>query len=449
MKVRFGLFLPIAAWLLASIAASLWATRYPARLDLTRHNVYSLSEASREIAAAVPRPVEITFFHDARSQAMRDARHLLEQLAAASSKITLRVSDPVKHPALAEAFDVRFAGTTVLDSGGRRVTVYGATETEFVNGLIRATRSGAVRLCATTGHVESDPYSLESHDHSEAGGHAHHDHSSGGRALRIHERHGLGMARRALETLGYTVEDRRLTEGEEPLRGCSIALVASPQVRFLPEEVAHLERFLAAGHGALLLLEPGIESGLESILANYGLELSTTPVRDPARHYGTDPATPAVSDYPRHRITRNLPLTFFPGVAALAPTDNYREQRVSVAPLLESSPESRLAGDPAPAARTLGVSVRTNDGRGPIVVTGDGDFATNTYFHVLGNGQLFLNAVNALAENEDLIDLVPRHYQDATIELTNRQMLATFLVATVALPSVLLLIGGFVWWRGR
>ena len=27
-------------------------------------------------------------------------------------------------------------------------------------------------------------------------------------------------------------------------------------------------------------------------------------VRDPERHYWTDPATPAVSDYARHRITR-------------------------------------------------------------------------------------------------------------------------------------------------
>ncbi|NNL85516.1 MAG: GldG family protein, partial [Myxococcales bacterium] len=301
-------FLPILATLLAGCAANLWAMRSDQRFDLTDHGVYSLAPESREIAEAIDQPVSVTFFYDGRSRSMRDARELLESLAAASPRIELRVADPAHQPALAERYGVRFAGTAVFESGGRTVTTHGATETEFVNGLIRATYTGAQRICFTSGHVESDPHSLESHDHAEGesfGHHHHGDHSSGGRPLRIHERHGLGMARQALATLGYEIVAVSLTRGDAPLEHCSLLVVASPQVSFAAREIQHVETFLDGGGAALLLLEPGITTGLELLLARYGISISEEPVRDPAEHYGTDVRSPAVTNYPRHRLTRN------------------------------------------------------------------------------------------------------------------------------------------------
>jgi hypothetical protein len=40
-------------------------------------------------------------------------------------------------------------------------------------------------------------------------------------------------------------------------------------------------------------------------------------------------------------------------------------------------------------------------------VIGDVDFATNSFFHFLGNGNLFLNTINYLAAQENLIGLGP------------------------------------------
>jgi ABC-type uncharacterized transport system involved in gliding motility auxiliary subunit len=82
-------------------------------------------------------------------------------------------------------------------------------------------------------------------------------------------------------------------------------------------------------------------------------------------------------------------------------------------------------------------------------VIGDVDFATNSFFHVLGNGNLFLNTINYLAAQENLIGLEPRTYDLPRLSVTNRQIKATFVLAVMLLPALLALAGVAVWWRQR
>jgi ABC-type uncharacterized transport system involved in gliding motility auxiliary subunit len=99
------------------------------------------------------------------------------------------------------------------------------------------------------------------------------------------------------------------------------------------------------------------------------------------------------------------------------------------------------------ALRRLGAG---DDGAGPgsrLAVAGDSDFATNSFFHIMGNGALFLNAVNYLAAQENLIGLQPRTAELPRINLTNRQMKATFVLSVLLVPALLALIGTVVWWR--
>jgi ABC-type uncharacterized transport system involved in gliding motility auxiliary subunit len=82
-------------------------------------------------------------------------------------------------------------------------------------------------------------------------------------------------------------------------------------------------------------------------------------------------------------------------------------------------------------------------------VIGDVDFATNSFFHFLGNGNLFLNTINYLAAQENLIGLEPRTYDLPRLSVTNRQIKATFVLAVMLLPALLALAGVAVWWRQR
>ena len=84
-----------------------------------------------------------------------------------------------------------------------------------------------------------------------------------------------------------------------------------------------------------------------------------------------------------------------------------------------------------------------------VVVVGDSDFATNSFFSIMGNGTLFLNAVNYLAAQENLIGLEPRTYDVPRVNLTNRQMRATVFLSVILVPALLALIGMAMWWRRR
>ena len=87
--------------------------------------------------------------------------------------------------------------------------------------------------------------------------------------------------------------------------------------------------------------------------------------------------------------------------------------------------------------------------RSRIAVVGDSDFATNSFFHIMGNGTLFLNTVNYLAAQENLIGIPPRTHDLPRVNLTNRQMKGTFFLSVVLIPALLAVVGTAVWWRQR
>jgi ABC-type uncharacterized transport system involved in gliding motility auxiliary subunit len=88
-------------------------------------------------------------------------------------------------------------------------------------------------------------------------------------------------------------------------------------------------------------------------------------------------------------------------------------------------------------------------GHSRIVVVGDSDFATNSFFHIMGNGNLFLNSVNYLAARQDLIGVEPRTYDLPRVNLTNRQMKGTFFLSVILIPALLAAVGFAVWWKQR
>ncbi|MEZ5652757.1 MAG: Gldg family protein [Burkholderiaceae bacterium] len=454
--------MPLVATLLAAVAFNQWVLSHPWRFDLTPSGVYSIGPETLRVIRSLKSPVRITYFYTLTNRSLVDAKLLLEQYAQASPLIDVQAFDPVVHPAQAQKFQIRFPGSAVFETEGRRTVVNGGTEVDFTNGLIRAQRGSGQAVCFTDGHLEADPFSLSTHDHFEGG--MAHDHSSGGRRLEVHERHGAGMARQALEALGYRVRRVVLLQGPAQLQGCHVLVIAAPRTPFLPREVDSVDAFMADGGRAVMLLDPLYEAGLSGTLAAFGVRHDANRVLDTNSHYWTDPATPAVSSYLRHKITRDLALTFFPGVSSLSPVGRQPPPGVSVFPLVMTSERAKVAAlegmpskvDDDERARSLMVlatrrsSAGTQSPQSQLIVAGDGDFMTNSFYPVLGNGQLFLNAVSYLADNEQLIDIAPRTYQLPSIRLSNRQMQFTFLLSTVLMP---LLAIGFIlvhrWRRGR
>jgi hypothetical protein len=435
------------------------------------------------------KPVHITFFHD---PLMRESVELYELIAKQTSKVSVEFYDPNLNPAQARLRGVQFAGTSLMESEDRKLQVNGGSESDIVNGILRVSMGVQQTVCFLDGHREADPFSLESHDHLE--GAPGHSHGLGAQYV-LHQQHGMAKARNALESMNYKLEKFSLMRksSADSLSHCSLLVVAGPKLALLPPEVAAIRAFLSAGGNAFFMLEPFVRTGLEPVLREYGIVVDDDIVLDESSHFWADPSSPAVTDYNFHQITRDLPLTFFPGARSLSPTSE-PIPGVNVTPLANSSKQSfgetdsRRAkfdkGIDLPGPTTLmAVAIRrpmaaddplyrslqeqlqgplpkgapkkiqgprnTATGRSRIVVAGDSDFATNSFFHIMGNGNLFLNTVNYLAARQNLIGVEPRTYDLPQVNLTNRQMKGTFFLAVVLIPALLAVIGTAVWWRQR
>ena len=468
------------------ISVAYLSVQVPVRYDMTAARIYSLSAPTVEMLKRLEKPVHIVFFHDPM---MRETVEIYQLVDRQTDKVTVEYYDPMLNPAQARMRGVEFAGTAIYESEGRRLQINGPSETDIANGILRVSQGKQQIVCFLDNHGEPDPFSLESHDHTE--GDAGHSHGLGTKVVK-HERHGMAKARHGLENMNYVVEKISLLQGENKLSRCAVLVVAGPKAALLTNEVKAIDRYLADGGNALFMLDPFIRSGLEPVVRQYGVILDDDIVIDGASHFWTDVSAPAVTDYNRHEVTRDLPLTFFPGVRSLSPTPE-RVPGTSVRPLINSSKQSHgqtnreraevnqgkdKAGPltlmvavnrrPEFVASTEAVVRKLRDEQAPsessapntttsgtpvvrsrVAVIGDSDFATNSFFHILGNGTLFLNTVNYLASQENLIGLEPRTYDLPHVNLTNRQMKGTFFLSIILIPALMAVVGIAVWWRQR
>ena len=76
-----------------------------------------------------------------------------------------------------------------------------------------------------------------------------------------------------------------------------------------------------------------------------------------------------------------------------------------------------------------------------MVVVGTSNFPINAYFPQQGNGNLFLNMVSWLAQEEDLISIRPKPQDDRRMLLSQSQLTMIKLVTIVILPGIALVVG--------
>jgi ABC-type uncharacterized transport system involved in gliding motility auxiliary subunit len=73
----------------------------------------------------------------------------------------------------------------------------------------------------------------------------------------------------------------------------------------------------------------------------------------------------------------------------------------------------------------------------------------NNIIRFNGNRDLFLNMMNWLSSDEDLISIRPKEPEDRRISLNQRQMKVIFYSSVLAIPLLVVAGGLWVWWRRR
>jgi ABC-type uncharacterized transport system involved in gliding motility auxiliary subunit len=336
-----------------------------------------------------------------------------------------------------------------------------AEDRDLALGILRLTRAEEKTICFGAGHGEYDVDNMEYHTHFE-GVHSH-SHGAEGIGVVLMEQHGVGRLRRALESLGFSPRKVVLATAGRVPADCAAFVEAGPRTLYSPPETRALEDYLAAGGAALLLydIDFPVEPRLAALFARAGVRVADGAVSDPLDHYFTDEQMVAVTRYAAHPVTRGLALTFYPGAR---PLEVLPAPGVTVTPLFQSSAESVLrpvrgpAAAPAEPRRGAHVLAIAAEGTWPgaaaprpfrLVVIGDADFASNSFFPYMSNSDLALAALAWLVGEERAPTMKPPVEVLPTVILTNRQVQGIFVFSVVVLPGLAVVTGGVVWWRRR
>jgi ABC-type uncharacterized transport system len=457
--VRLGL---VVAALAVTLAANVAVYRHDAHLDFTREQAFTPSREAEDVVRSVQEPVQIVYFYQKDNPAGRSAVTMLELLGRLNRRLDVETVDIDRNPARAGALGVRLYNTAVIRAGENKVEVISTDDREIALGILRALRRRQPVVCFATGHGEYDIDNFEFHTHFE--GAQGHSHNSEGAGVVQMEQHGLGRLRRAVEKLGLATRKVELAAGRPLPAECNALIDANPRTPYAPPEADSLRRYLQAGGSFMLLVEPdyAIEPTMAALLGEAGARVGDGVVVDPVDHYFTDEQMIAVTRYANHPVTRSQALSFYPGVRPVEPAPG---ADVKATALFTSSPQSWVVHDrlrfreeaaKAPRrAQPLAVaaegSLAGSTGRPfRLIVVGDADFASNSFFPYLANADIVLAGISWLLHEDRLPTLKPPVEVLPQVTLTNAQVRWIFILTVILLPGAVALTGAGVWlWRRR
>ena len=438
---RFALRLQgmVAVLLFVAVVGLLGALahRYDQRFDWTANGRNSLSDASRQVLARLPEPVSATAFVRPNPELRANIDDLLQRYVAASVKFTVSFVNPDQAPARVKELGIRTDGTVVLELAGRREKLEQLDEQAVTSALMRLSRSGERQLVFLAGHGERSPDGQANHD--------------------------LSSFTAALREQGVQATRPDPATGKD-LPAAATLVITAPAVDLTADEVAAVQRFIAAGGNLLWLADPGPLHGLEPVAAELGLRFVPGTIIDPvgqaiagSAHFAI--ATP--DNYRAHAALTNFDfMTLYPLAAGI---EHDEKPPWAATDLIEFASEGWAETGPIEATVAFD---EAQDRRGPfvlataftrpqgereqrVVVVGDGDFLSNAYIGNGGNLNLGLNLVNWLSADEGLVNVPPRTAADTDLTLSRDHSLLIGFGFLFVMPAAFAAAGLGVWLRRR
>jgi ABC-type uncharacterized transport system involved in gliding motility auxiliary subunit len=450
---RSRLLLRLQSWLFALLFIGLvgllaWlSTQYVYQADWSAGSRNTISDDTRTLLDGMEQGISITAFAREDELLRRQIQGLVSSYQRFKPDITLEFVNPDTAPERVRAQGISSDGELVVSYQGRSENVQTLSEQQLTNSLLRISRQDERWIVFLSGHGERDPHGEANFD--------------------------LGAFGKELERQGIRLQTVNLAESDIP-ENTHLLVIAGPRVSLLPGEVSLLGNYVDLGGNLLWMAEPGRTAGLEPLAEQLGIEFLPGVIVDAStRMFGIEnPSFVVVTTYPNHDVTREMKaVSVFPEASALELRDREQWQ---ASPLLSTLNRSwteigELAGeiqfdedsDERAGPLDIGVAITRNaatqtadeTGTAPpaqrIIVTGDGDFLSNTYLGNAGNLDLGLNMVHWLSHDDAFLDIRVKAAPDTTLELGKAAQATIALGFLVGLPLLLLASGLVIWWRRR
>lgn len=439
----------ILAMLGIIILVNFIAKKENVRWDLTKSKKYTLSDQTKNVLKRLDEDVKVTLFYQSGNPEKENAENLLSEYKEVNSRIQTEYIDPDKNPAEANKYNISRYGTVIFEMGDKKEQVVSASESDFTSSILKLIRDEEKKIYFLTGHGEKDIEGMEQTSYS--------------------------TVKMSLEKEGYLVEKLSLLTDPKIPEDLSVLVIAGPQKKLLDKEKEVIEKYIDSGGKLFLLLDPKSEvkgdTGFSSFVSKWGVLSDRNVLIDPEQYFWTDPSAPVISDWATHQITEKQAAAFFPGAGEVSALENAPADimvtslaRTSSSSWLEKNSENKNVeyNEDVDKKGPISIAVAVEKTPAPeegeendkkeklrLVVVGDSDFAVDGFSDALGNQDFFLNSINYLAEEEELISIRPKDEEERTVALTGNQSKTIFYGTVFGMPAIIIAVGILVWVRRR
>ena len=452
-----------------------WASRSYQRIDITPQQQYSLSPQTLAYIGQIEKPISLFFIfskEDAESagvQSFDEIRRLLKAYAdigrnAGAAAIEVDFVDVFrqrkKTQDLVDRYGLQEENLILIVSGDRRLQIPAVDLYDFEGNSKKAFRGEAVVTAAILDVAYSSNrkiYFITGHGEM--------------RLDDVDPLRGLSQGALFLAEHNFEAVSLDLSEHTQVPEDAALVVLASPQLALLPEEVEKLRKYMSEHNGRLLLmLDPGREHGLDSLLYDWGLRTEDARIIDMRSDSRTADQAIILRDFLQHPVTQyhiDNQYTILVGPSrpvSLEDSVAVQEQLI-LTPLIRTSDRSwgerayhlsdKPAFDPAidlPGPLSLAVAaerqvssqlgIKISGGR--MVVVGNANFVANRYIHKLGNRIFFLNLINWGVDQKNLLNLPPRPIEYFHITLSRHDIWRLGILILTGFPAAIALFGFIV-----
>ena len=482
----------IAAFLAIAGLVNFLAFENVERIDVTATRQFDLAPRTQQLLDNLAEPVEARVFFPSldgiRDESVRrqvaasqsQVEDVLQEFEAQTGSFSYEFIDPDREPEVAREYGLQDYGNTVFTSvdsqRNHQVAFSEFLEQDFVTALLIVTGEEQKQVYFLSGHDEKSIFNREEGS------------AEGFATASTHvQRENYGVSTLNLSLNSDIETFQALTNGEI----VGMLVVAGPRRDILDDERELLEEYLEEGGDMLLLLDPDSPQSFRDLAASWGVVVGTDQVIDARNSLEEDESIlrldpedylssvlPVIPDATLENIlgtggvTRGLGPTIYPGIVALEPAEEIvfvPDVFISLDPEVVVGEDTNIFGAalaipstgdddfyyPAVAIRAfaaLGAEPPERidfDNPTSLVVFGDSDFASNSYFTTAFNSDIFLNSINWLVGDAPLASIRPKPLAFRDLILDDNQYNLMRYLSWFLLPSVMALAGAVVWWRRR
>ena len=448
-----------------------------ARADLTASKQFSLALQTAQVLENLNQNVHAVAFFVPERQDQAANQQLADDLMfeferRSSRMFTYEFIDPESDPSRAELYELSQFPSIVFqaeDSGQAVVlNVPPLSEQDLTSMLLIVTGEQQKKVYFVTGHGEKDAINPDPEDGQ-----------------------GFAFAARGVLADSYTVDTLNLAQVGVIPEDAAVLVFPGPSRNMSIQEFDSYDAWLKNGGRAIFLVDPPAPNSVRTLLEPWGIAVGDSTIVDPGSSLFGDIRSPLIQSGHYNlqtNITRDLDTVLLPQSTPIEITVEPEKMPpwVEYIPLARStvlswktnSPESETfnpaAGDQI-GPYNLGVVVHacgivgeeidtvlrvagrsrecvSEEGtRGPttLAIFGDSDFAGNRYSPYSTNLDFFLNAVNYVAEDYDLISIRPKPFAFRELVVTSQEFDFIRFSSWFLLPAAIGMASIAVWWRRR